>query len=168
MPSPTFVKIQTVAVTSASQASIEFTGIPQTYTDLRIIMNGKINSGSAQGSYITFNTTGGTYTGMYIIGDGTTTNSGALAQYVGSAFGTNGSTDAHSITIIELGGYTTSNPKPWQVENYAPNFATSSANYRNIISGNWSGTGAITSIALTTTGNWVQKSEATLYGIKNS
>ena len=167
MPNPTFAKIQTITL-SSSQTSIEFTNIPQTYTDLRIIMNGKIDSTGAQGTYITFNTSGGTYTGMYMIGDGTTTNSGALAAYIGSAYGTNGSTDAHNITIIELAGYTTSNPKPWQVENYAPNFTGATSNYRNIVSGNWSGTGAINTITLTTSGNWISKSEATLYGIKNS
>lgn len=168
MPSPTFYKIQTVAVSATSQSSIEFTSIPQTYTDLFVIMNGKITGSTPQGTYITFNTTGGTYTGMYMIGDSTTANSGALAQYIGSAYGTGGTADSHNLTIVEIAGYTSSNPKPFQVKNYAPCSTTSTNQYRNIISGNWSGNNGITTITLTTTGDWIQKSEATLYGIKNS
>jgi hypothetical protein len=46
---------------------------------------------------------------------------------------------------------------------------TTSDNWLNFVAGLWNGTSAITSIGLTCdTGNFVQYSTATLYGIKNS
>ena len=43
----TFKKIQTVTVGSGGAASIDFTSIPQTYTDLKIVLSARTNRANA-------------------------------------------------------------------------------------------------------------------------
>jgi hypothetical protein len=161
----TMVKIETVTVGSGGAASIDFTSIPQTYTDLKIVISGRSSSTPAEGMYIAFNGSTSNFSGRYLIGDGANASSGVLARYVGSIFGAVGTANVFNNTEVYIPNYTSSNNKSFSVDNVAENNATTG--YQNLIAGLWSSSSAITSISITCTG-FTQHSTATLYGISRT
>jgi hypothetical protein len=161
----TMVKIETVTVGSGGQAAIEFTSIPQTYTDLKIVISGRSSSTPAEGMYIAFNGSTSNFSGRYLIGDGANASSGVLARYVGSIFGAVGTANVFNNTEVYIPNYTSSNNKSFSVDNVAENNATTG--YQNLIAGLWSSSSAITSISITCTG-FTQHTTATLYGISRT
>lgn len=150
----------------SAQASITFSSIPQTYTDLVLVTS--------------LRDTGGTngWTNAYIKPNGLTTN---LATKVLYGFGT--STGSFSDTFIyheTVGGGSTASTfsnSSIYITNYTASAAkticvdTSTANnggnsINAIVAGMWDSTDAITSLTLTAeVGNFAQYSSATLYGI---
>jgi hypothetical protein len=161
----TMVAIQTVTVGSGGAASIDFTSIPQTYTDLKIVISGRSSSTPAEGMYIAFNGSTSNFSGRYLIGDGANASSGVLARYVGSIFGAVGTANVFNNTEVYIPNYTSSNNKSFSVDNVAENNATTG--YQNLIAGLWSSSSAITSISITCTG-FTQHTTATLYGISRT
>jgi hypothetical protein len=170
----TFVKIASVTVGAGEAANIDFTSIPQTYTDLMVVhsMRGA-NSGTISTVDVTFNnstsgynnrSTFGTSTGVlsyvytnlqylwggYYQGNGTTANTFGNGQIYIPNYAN--STLAKTILIDQVSESNST------AENSA--FATTNT-------GLWNNTSAITSVKLTNEyGNWKQYSTATLYGIK--
>ena len=164
----THIKIQTVTVGSGGAASIDFTSIPQTYTDLKIISSTTSTAASAQAQWISFNGSTSSFSGQYLYSDTTTAPSTAsLARYVGTVMGTAQTANVFNCTEIYICNYTTSNFKSFSVDNGAENAAAYGG--LNFIAGLWSNTAAITSISLApNTFSYPQYSTATLYGISSS
>lgn len=165
----TYVKIETVSVSaSGGSVSITFSSIPQTYTDLKIVLSGRTTGVSPTGQYITFNGSTSNFTGKYLYSDGTTVSSGNLGRYAGTVIGGSGyTTNSFNNTEIYIPNYTSSNFKSFSVDNVAENNAAYGG--LNLLNGLWSNTAAITSISLAPdNGNYSQYSTATLYGIKSS
>ena len=163
----TFKKIQTVTVGSGGAANIEFTSIPQTYTDLKIVYSLRSNDTNANGGnffYFQFNNTGFTgLTGRVIGGNGSTTNSGTGSLY---AFMNPSDFTASTFSNGEfyMPNYTSANNKSYSVESVNENNATA-ANV-NLGAGLWSNSAAVTSVKFAPySGSFVQYSTATLYGI---
>jgi hypothetical protein len=160
----TFFKISTVTVGAAGSATIAFTSIPQTYTDLCIKFSGRnvnnaytfsiaLNGTTVTGSRRLFGTGSGsaqsdTYNGMY------TNYSGATASIFGNA-------------DIYIPSYTDSVNKCFSVNAVSEdNYSSAYMNFGALI---FSSSSAVTSISLIPeSGNFAQYSSATLYGIKNS
>ena len=161
----TYTLIASNTVGSGGAASVTFSSIPATYTDLVVKMSARSSSTNAEGVYISLNGSAANFTGRYLLGDGTSASSGVLAQYVGSIFAAVGTANTFNNTDIYLPNYTSSNYKSFSVDNVAENNATTG--YQNLIAGLWSITSTITSLTLTCTG-FVQYSTFYLYGIKNS
>lgn len=67
--------------------SVEFSGIPNTYRDLILVMNFTTTGSSSQTLYFNGDTTGGNYTGIYMRGTGSSANSGATGQYISTTPG---------------------------------------------------------------------------------
>jgi len=163
----TFTKIASVTVGSAGSATISFTSIPATYTDLCIKTPARASS-ATQTIKLEFNsiTTGYEMIGIYA--DGTSVASQAPAQpyYIGI----NSSSSLASLFALNdtyISNYASSNYKSLSNEVAIESNAT--AYIAQMYSGLWSNSNAITSITMTPlTGNFVQYSTATLYGIKNS
>jgi hypothetical protein len=160
--------IQTVTVGAGGSATIEFTSIPQTYTDLVIKLSGREDATSAQAMYISFNGSTSNFSNRYLSGDGTNPSSGQLARYVGSVFGTNGTANSFNNTDIYISNYTsTTANKSFYAINVAESNATTA--YQNTSAGLWSNTAAITSVSLVSNaGSFVQYSTATLYGVTSA
>jgi hypothetical protein len=168
----TFKAIQTVTVGSGGAASIVFTSIPQTFTDLKLVVSAKTTVASTLDNIlITFNsnTTGYSYQTLY--GSGSLAyaaySSGvAFSKWAGIANGAT-ATSIFSSNEIYIPNYTSSNNKSYNVEAVSENNSTSSE--QDLITGLWSNTAAITSITLTpdTGPNFAQYSTATLYGVSN-
>lgn len=161
----TYVAIATTTVGAGGAASIDFTSIPGTYTDLCLVASLSIGSagGTAQAMYVTINGSTSTFTGRYLYGDGVNPASGVLARYVGSV---NNSSPTFNSTSIYFPNYAGSANKSFSVDNVTErNEASADA---NLIAGLWSTTSAITSISIAAAASFVQYSSATLYGIKNT
>lgn len=171
--SVTFKQIATVTVSTATQASIEFTSIPQTYTDLVILYSARSNRASQVSDPVNLEFNGSTTndTVRFLEGDGATASSGnagntqteigrmPAASATASTFG-NGS--------IYIPNYAGSTNKSSSGDSVTENNATTA--FTKLAAGLWSDTAAITSVKLVSqTGNsFVQHSTATLYGISNS
>lgn len=175
----TYTAIATVTVTGSTAASIEFTSIPATYTDLLIKLSLRSDytsfSGATQQLYMTFNNSGTSYSARQLYGDGSSATSAALSDSgtVISIINTNSDSSTASTfssTEIYIPNYAGSNNKSASAESVTENNGT--AALAGLTAGLWSNTSAITSIKFvpqTATGaSWKQYSTATLYGIKNT
>jgi hypothetical protein len=165
----TYKLIASYAATG-SVASIDFTSIPSTYTDLVLLCSLR-NAGAGNQEFvkISFNSNTSNYTLKTLQGDGNATSSTSYSQpWFGFAVGVDATASIFSNTQIYIPNYTSSNYKSISVDSLPENNITSN---QMIMSGNlWSNTSAITSISLTmqNAANFVQYSTAYLYGVKNS
>lgn len=166
--------ISTITVGGGGAANIEFTSIPQTYTDLLVLL-------SIRGSGNNYNRDD-----IALILNGSTAN-----QYLGrmlyAAEGGTGSTSATSGTVLDnmmrmpsdlatantfgstsiyISNYAGSTYKSINMDSVIENNSTS-AYFLNVSAGLWSNTAAITSIKLSGVGDGtlIQYSTASLYGI---
>lgn len=169
----TYKKIASATVTSATQANIEFTSIPQTYTDLVIKISGRTTrttSGVFDGIELTFNGTTTGYSERLLYGDGSSALS-ASQTAANLRFHYATSNDATASTYgsneIYIPNYTGNTNKSVSFDSVSENNATAAIQALN--AGLWSNTAAITSIKLDPNGgDWVQHSTAVLYGISKS
>jgi hypothetical protein len=168
---PNMVAIETVTVPSGGAASIEFTSIPATYTDLvlkisartdvaganRTTINFKFNNSTASQSmrtlfgYETPPVESSTYTDLRL----SVPAAGATASTFGNA-------------ELYVPNYAGSNSKSVSVDSVNEN-NSSTAYLIGFWAGLWSNSAAITSITFTpASGNFVQYSTATLYGVTSA
>jgi hypothetical protein len=148
------------SVTSTGQATISFTSIPSTYTDLVLVVNGAY-SGTTYGSF-TFNSdTNNNYSYTRLLAY----SGGLISDYNTGAAGRDGfsldTTAGSVIATIQNYANTTTFKTMLMREN---NAAAGVAAYAYL----WRSTAAITSIAITakSSGTFVSGSTAVLYGIK--
>lgn len=169
----TYDAIATVTVGSGGAASMEFTSISGTYTDLLIKISGRTSENAIftnNGFEITFNNNTSGYTSrlLYGVGDsqGSVTNSSGALRYVyGTAALATASTFGNAEVYIP--NYAGSNNKSISADSVSENNATTAV--IALTAGLWSNSAAITSIKISSaSGNFVQHSTATLYGIKNT
>lgn len=170
----TYDLIASVTVGSGGAGTISFSSIPATYTDLIVKVSGRSTSSGGDCS-VTFNGSGGTaYSSRLLYGDG---SAAASAISTGAAFATWGAgainrstttSNTFANTEIYIPNYAGSNGKSLGTDSTEENNATQA--YAELAASFWSNSAAITSITLTpsSSGNFVQYSTATLYGIKNS
>ena len=166
----TFIKIQTVTVGSGGAASIDFTSIPQTYTDLKLVHSLRITrSGqNADGSVISFNSSTSGFSAEFAYGNGTSAVSGSDTRPAGIVPATTATASVFGNGEVYIPNYTSANHKHYSVDCVSENDATLA--YIHIAKGIWANTAAITSITLSPelgTG-FTEYSSATLYGIKSS
>lgn len=159
---------------ASAQSSITFSSIPNTFTDLKIVLSGRSTktANNIDNVLIRFNADSGTnYSTRILYGTGSGVNSAASGA---------GSNTALWFTFYAVTANQTANTFG-NYEIYIPNYASSVAKsisldgvqenngteaWQTISAGLWTGTGAITSVELATEiGNWTQYSSATLYGI---
>jgi hypothetical protein len=175
----TFVKIATVSVGAGGTATITFSSISSTYTDLCLKLSTRDNNAVPTDSYLNINfnsDTGANYSSRVLTGTGSTTaSSGFLAQnngyiYQGDSAGATAST--FSNIEVYIPNYTGNKAKSFSNDGVAESNVTTSTGSRFLAlsAGLWSGTSAITRIDITPGfgGLFVQYTTAILYGIKNS
>lgn len=169
----TFTLIASSTVGAGGAASIDFTSIPSTYTDLCLKVSVRANSGFAtQQMYMTFNGNTSSYSARQLYGDGssatsaTLSNSGAAISIVNTN-STSSTASTFSSTDVYIPNYTSSNNKSASADSVTENNGTTAL--AGLTAGLWSNTSAITSITLTPQGgSWQQYSTAYLYGIIKS
>lgn len=168
--------IQTVTVGAGGAASIDFTSIPGTYTDLMIVYSLRSNrsaSGTTDGALIRFNgSSAAAYQTRTLAGNGSSANS--LADGPSSTLGIYNYFGATSDLAtantfgngsIYIPNYAGSTNKSVSIDSVNENNAT--ATLGGIVAGLWANTSAITSINLRPEAGTLynQHSSASLYGI---
>ena len=164
----TYTLISSNTVGSGGVASVTFSSIPATYTDLALKVNARCTSSSiGEVIYLSFNSSTTTFSGIYLQGDGAAAASSTLARFGGSMSGANATASVFGNTDIYIPNYTSANYKSYSVDTVTENNAATA--YATLIAGLWSTASAITQIDLTpAAGNFAQYSTFYLYGIKNS
>jgi hypothetical protein len=166
MPS-TYTLISSVTVGSGGASGIDFTSIPQTYTDLEILVSGR-TTGAGNGINITFNSNTSNYTNAAMQGNGSGVSSYGTYNRNAGMFGYSGDTaNNFGSTKIYILNYTSSRNKTYSADAISETRGVTA--YMNLVNGLWSNTSAITSISLTPMdGTLLQYSTAYLYGISNA
>ena len=168
----TYKLISSVTVGSGGAANIEFTSIPDTYTDLVILSSLRTNTSGDDfdGIRMTFNNASANRSmkRLYGLGSGspgTSSNSYIMASQASTALNTS-NTFGNGFCYIP--NYRSSNYKSASSEEVNENNATRAI--AEIDANLWSDTSAITSIQLVSenAANFVQYSTAYLYGISNA
>ena len=170
---PNMELIQSVTVGSGGASSIDFTSIPQTYTDLIIKISTRSTVSSVIGYVnVRFNSdTGNNYSYKAVGGTGSGTfnnNSTSGSSVFTVTAGNNSTSNTFGNAEIYIPNYTGSNQKSISIDGVGENNATEA--YTQLVAGLWSGTSAITSIQLSDIfgpGNFVQNTTAYLYGVTN-
>lgn len=163
----TYKLIETVTVGSGGAANIEFGSIPQTYTDLKLVLSGRstIADNAVKGA---FNGSTSNFSQRILFGNGSSPASNTPSN--NTLCYMNFSSDTASVfsnSEIYIPNYTGSTNKSFSSESVHENNATTA--YVIMLAGLWSQTAAITSITLSNaSGSFAQYSSASLYGIKNS
>jgi hypothetical protein len=170
----TFKKIQTVTVGSGGSSTIAFTSIPQTYTDLKVVLSVRSdrNSGTQSDFQLRFNSASANYSRKTVQGSGSAATSiSGSAESFGSIGTATQDTDTASVfgsSEVYIPNYTSANFKSYSADTVRENNATSG--YQGLVAGLWSDTAAITSITFyveSNTQSFKQYSTATLYGVAN-
>lgn len=164
------IKGETLTTTTASYT---FTAIPSTYTDIVVRMSGRTNLANNQDDLrLTFNGATSTYSGINVQGNGSVAASNTLSGYsylyMRNVFdAANASASTFSSAEIYIPNYTSSVAKPFNITAMQENNTTAAQMATQACL--WSGTSAITSIAiLPDSGSFVSGSSFYLYGIKSS
>jgi hypothetical protein len=171
----TYILIASNTVGSGGAASVTFSSIPATYTDLVLKASTRSNEttgGSVWDSLLLrFNGSSTSYTDRLLGGDGTSAFSvvNVIPSYFfcGDIPNALVTSNVFGSTEITIPNYTSANYKSISSDSVEENNATTGQ--LDLTAGLWSNTSAITSITLSASvGNLVQYSSFYLYGIKNS
>jgi hypothetical protein len=167
----TYEPIATTTLGSAA-ASISFTSIASSWTDLRLVLVARGDSGSGINFALQtrFNSdTGTNYSWTQIYGDGSSAlSSRATSQDYGYGGGIAGPTSpagTWSLSTLDIFSYAGSTNKTFM---YTTSNDQNGAGYVNRGVTLWRSTSAITRIDLTTNTSFATGTTATLYGIKNA
>ncbi len=163
----TYALIASNTVSGTSTATVTFSSIPSTYTDLVIVANGSLTV--LDNTYVQFNSSGGTaYSGTYMTGNGTTAASG---RYTSNAY-----------IVADYTSYPNTTSGAWNAIYNFMDYSNSTTHKTVLIRSNnagigtslsvhrWASTAAITSIALYTIGTpkWGNGTTFKLYGIEDA
>ena len=166
----TYSKLAEVTVGSGGSSTIEFTNIPQNYTDLLINFSARLSSNpfseaeiwcelgfNGQGSHIN-------NTGKLLSGNGSSATSST--NYTFFYIPTSGATvNTFSNTQIYFPNYTGSSQKLFSIDSVQENNVTGA--YINLSAGLWTSPTAISTFTIyPRSGAFAQYSTATLYGVK--
>lgn len=170
----TFTKIASVTVGSGGAASIDFTSIPSTYTDLcvKYSIRSAYSGGTISGVKLTFNNsaTGYSYKQLYgFAGAAGSFGTGSATELVFNQDSASNTASTFASAEIYIPNYASSNNKSVSIDSVVEQNATSGYEL-DLFAGLWSNSAAITSIKVVdyNATNFVQYSTATLYGIKSS
>jgi len=172
MPS-TYTLISSNVLTS-SAASVTFSAIPSTYTDLVLRMSVRNDRAVTDGTFkITLNNnTSSIYSWTYVQGNGSAASSGRSAATTSlqdfTLVGSSATANTFSSLEIYLPSYTATQNKP--IATFGVNETNATAVTLNAIASLATTTAAISSIEISNNSTWqfVSGSSFYLYGIKNS
>lgn len=167
----TFALIKSATVGSGgSTTNIEFTNIPQTYTDLCVKLTGR-GTGNTwyQAGKIEFNgvTTGYSYRTFIAVGGAPESGSGSGSWF--PVVAATATANVFSNIAFYIPNYAGSTNKTFSLDAVTENRVSTYPTAMGFTANLWANTAAITSIKLSLiTDTLVQYSTAYLYGIKNS
>lgn len=155
-------KISSTELT-ATTGSVTFSNIPQGYTDLKIVVSGRINT-TTSNFMISFNGSTSSFSNKVLYGTGSGVATTSYNQFAGYACQSTDPANTFGNSEIYIPNYRTSNNKSYTSDNVSENNGTYAV--ASINAGLWSVADAITSITLSPdSGSFVSGSTFTLYGI---
>lgn len=169
MANETLTLIEKITVGSSSVASITFSNIPQTYTDIKVLVSARTSGSGDFRAYVYPNGATTNLSSMNIYADGSSAYSNT---YSNGAIGFFINTADEGATIFGNGeiyfpNYSSSGYKGFSLDGATEHNGTGP--YYGISSGRWNNNSTITSLEMRPTlGSFVQYSTFYLYGIKNS
>jgi hypothetical protein len=166
----TYIKIASQTL-SSSTATVTFSSIPSTYTDLSVVFSARQDTGDLSCFTRLNGDSGANYNYKTLYGDGTAAGSGGgpgQSGLIGWQTASSGiTTSTFGSTLMYIPNYAGSTQKSVSVDFVTENNAT--AGYQMIWNAIWSNTSAINQISFTAFGaNFIANSTFYLYGIKNS
>lgn len=166
---PTFTQIgSAVTVGSGGAASIDFTSIPSTYTDLVLVTSLRSTADVVSAS-LKFNgaTTNRTNRMVYGTGSGTGSEPGTTIYAYGNVNASARTANTFCNATYYITGYAGSTAKSLSIDAVEENNGTLA--FGSLVASLWNSTAAITQITLTPDlGNFAQHSTAYLYGVSNA
>lgn len=166
----TYVAIAKINVGSGGASSIEFTSIPQTYTDLllKTSIRGNRSASENQAIELSFNGVTTNLSDRWIrLVDNALASGSENDKIQYGAPGASNTASTFSNDEIYIPNYTSSNYKSVSIDNVSENNGTNVFSY--LTAGLWSSTSAITSIKITAANagtSLLEYSNFYLYGIK--
>ena len=153
---------------SSSAASVTFSSIPATYTDLVLKFSIRGNRSSVYDQvYLDINGGGTAPSSRYVLGDGATASSGSSGNQISLANGSTATANTFGNGEVYIPNYLSSNYKPYGTNGVSENNATTA--YASAFASLWQSTSAINSLVITVnSGTILSGSSFYLYGIKNS
>lgn len=163
----TYKALATVTVGAGGASVMDFTSIPQTYTDLLVVASQRSTNGSPDQN-INFNSTSSNLSSVYFfnVGGSVTNGTASVIPLVGNPKSSYNAS-AFGLVKIYISNYTSANNKSVSIESIAENNSSTDF-FQTLAGGIWSDATAITSIRLAASLGYAEYSTATLYGIKNS
>jgi hypothetical protein len=160
-----FTKIATVTVGSGGASSIDFTSIPNTYTDLMVLISGRSALTGSNYMTLTLNGSSSTFSMRGMFGSGTSTGAFTTpSNYAGENAVSTATSSTFGNTYLYFPNYAGSTNKSYSGDGVGETNA--SAAFQSIFAGQWATTSSVTSVSLTPISTtWLQYSSATLYGI---
>ena len=158
-------------VGSAGAATVTFSNIPQTFTDLKIVSSARSTATSGS-SYmqVSFNSSTTSFTLKALYGSGSSASSYSeadVARWVGSVNPTDYTASTFANMDLYISNYASANYKSYSADTADENNGSSAEML--LIGGLWSNTAAITSITLSAaSGSFTQYSTFSLYGISSN
>ncbi len=159
----TMTLIQHIELGSA-QANITLSSIPQTYTDLYLLFSGRV-SVTDGGLRLRVNGSTANLSTRLLYGNGSSATSATDTTYIGTVSDSNTTANTFGNGSLYFPNYASSTAKSFSGEIVHENNATSAVQW--VTAGLYNSSTAITSLELFNagSGNFVQYSSATLYGI---
>lgn len=165
----TYEAIATTTVGSGGTATIAFSSIPATYTDLTIQLSYRATVTGPTDGYISFNgsTSSFTWTSVYGTGSSAVSGSNTVNNAVGQVQGAGATALTFASVELYMPNYANSNSHTFTSLYVTENNATLA--YAGLVAGKWAVANAINSITISLgSGNIAEFSTATLYGIKKN
>jgi hypothetical protein len=147
----------------STQASITFSSIPQTFTDLVLVLSVRLASDVNESILLGLNGTTTNFAVRYLQGNGGIAYTGTLTRWIGSSPDSAFTANTFSNTQVYFPNYTSGTSKSYSIDSVAE--WNSSTAFQDLGAGLWTNNAAISSIEITAAANFVQFSSATLYGI---
>lgn len=165
----TYELIDKTTLGSGGAASVTFSSIPNTYTDLKVVVNARQQPNGTL-IKLTFNGSSSSYSNVRLYGTGSSVGSDtADTTFISNTMVADGTFTANTFGNGEfyIPNYNSSNYKSVLVDGVTENNGTTAL--AMFTAGLWSNTAAITSITISAQlPNFTEHSSFYLYGIKNS
>ncbi len=157
--------IQTTTVGPGGAPNIEFNTIPQTYTDLILVISARhTTSETSNDILVTLNGSTTTFSGVRVYGSGTVASSDTNSRTIGTSVGASATANVFGSSEVLFANYTSSNYKVFGSDQVGENDA--SLAYQILSNHLWSTSSPITSITIApASGSFVYHTSATLYGV---
>lgn len=166
---PTYTLIASNTVGAGGVASVTFSSIPATYTDLVIKISARTTFAQVYDwANIRFNGSTTGFTGRILYGDGATAAASVSAANGPIINGNNATANTFGNSEVYIPNYTSANFK--SLSSDGANETNNSTAYLSLNADLWSNTAAITSVNITPNSgsSLTQYSTFTLYGISNA